>query len=70
MLSGRSLSFARGTGGLHVCARAENRPEQCWTALGAWPDEADVIDDAIRQTLLSDGMYGEALAAANVLAGG
>lgn len=69
-LSGRSLSFERGTGGLHVCARAENRPEQCWTALGAWPDEADVIDDAIRQTLLSDGMYGEALAAASVLAGG
>ncbi|MGZ6648756.1 MAG: hypothetical protein ACXVHB_14870 [Solirubrobacteraceae bacterium] len=70
MLSGQSLSFARGTGGLHVCARAEDRHEQCWTALGAWPDEEDVIEEGIRQTLLEDRMYGEALAAASVLAGG
>ena len=69
MSSGRSLSFERRTGGLHVCARAEARHDQCWTALGAWPDEDEVIEEGIRQTLLADRMYGEALAAASVLAG-
>ena len=69
MSPGRSLSFERETGGLHVCARADDRHEQCWTALGAWTTEEEVIEEGIRETLLADRMYGEALAAANVLAG-
>jgi glucose-6-phosphate dehydrogenase assembly protein OpcA len=67
--SGRSLSFAQGIGGLHVCARSDDRHEQCWTALGAWPDEEEVIERGIRETLVADRMYGESLAAANVLIG-
>jgi hypothetical protein len=68
MSRGQSLLFERRTGGLHVCARAEDKPEQCWTALGAWPDEDEVIEEGIGQTLVADRMYGEALAAASVLA--
>jgi glucose-6-phosphate dehydrogenase assembly protein OpcA len=69
MSTGRSLLFERRTGGLHVCVRAADRHEQCWTALGAWPDEDEIIEEGIRQTLVADRMYGEALAAASVLAG-
>lgn len=67
--SGRLLSFERETGGLKGCDRDGNGREQCWTSLGAWPDEGDVLQDGMRQALLIDPLYGEALAAASVLAG-
>jgi glucose-6-phosphate dehydrogenase assembly protein OpcA len=65
----RSLSFERGSGGLRVCDRESNGRARGWTSLGAWPDEGDVLEEGIRQTLLSDSLYGGALAAASVLAG-
>lgn len=67
--SGRLLSFERETGGLQVCDRDGSGREQCWTSLGAWPDEGDVLEDGMRQALLIDPLYGEALAAASILTG-
>jgi glucose-6-phosphate dehydrogenase assembly protein OpcA len=67
--SGRLVSFKRETGGLQVCDRNGNGREQCWTSLGAWPDEDDVLDDGMHRALLMDPLYGEALAAASVLVG-
>lgn len=67
--SGRLLSFERETGGLQVCDRTGSGREQCWTSLGAWADEGDVLEDGIRQALLTDPLYGEALAAASILTG-
>jgi hypothetical protein len=68
MSSGWSLSLERRTGGLHVCVRAEPRHEQCCTAVGVWPDEDEVIEEGTRQNRLAGRMYGEARAAARVLA--
>lgn len=66
---GSSLSLERGRGGLHAVRRAADGAEDGWTLLGASRGEGGILGEGIRQSLIRDHVYGEALrATASLLA--
>jgi glucose-6-phosphate dehydrogenase assembly protein OpcA len=60
---GSSLSLDRGRGGLHAVRREPDGREHAWTLLGASRGEGGILGEGIRQSLLRDHVYGEALRA-------
>jgi glucose-6-phosphate dehydrogenase assembly protein OpcA len=58
------LSLDRGAGGLDASSRDARGRERRWKLLGASRGEGGILGEGIRQTLLRDPTYGEALAAA------
>jgi glucose-6-phosphate dehydrogenase assembly protein OpcA len=60
---GSSLSLDRGRGGLHAVRRDPSRGEQLFTLLGASRGEGGILGEGIRQSLMRDAVYGEALRA-------
>ena len=59
-----SLSLDRGPGGLTATLRERDGGERSWKLLGASRGEGGNLGEGIRQSLLRDSTYGEALAAA------
>ena len=59
-----SLSLDRGPGGLTATRRDAAGGERRWKLLGASRGEGGILGEGIRQSLLRDPTYGEALAAA------
>ncbi len=66
--SGMSLSLDRGAGGLAATRRDRKGREWSWTVVGASRGEAGILGEGIRQALLRDPTYRQALAAADTLA--
>ena len=66
--SGMTLSLDRGEGGLRASRRDRKGRESAWTVLGASRGEAGILGEGIRQALLRDPTYRQALAAAGALA--
>jgi len=65
------LSLDRGRGGLRAVRRDAGGRERVWTLLGASRGEGGILGEGIRQSLIRDQVYGEALrATAGLLAGG
>jgi glucose-6-phosphate dehydrogenase assembly protein OpcA len=60
---GSSMSLDRGRGGLHAVRRERDGREQGWTLLGASRGEGGILGEGIRQSLMHDTVYGEALRA-------
>ena len=60
--SAATISLQRHPGGFAATRRAPRGEERDWVVLGAFPDERRVLGDGIRQTLLRDPAYEEALA--------
>jgi glucose-6-phosphate dehydrogenase assembly protein OpcA len=60
---GSSLSLDRGRGGLHALRREPDGRTQEWTLLGASRGEGGILGEGIRQALLRDRVYGQALRA-------
>jgi glucose-6-phosphate dehydrogenase assembly protein OpcA len=65
--SGVSLSLDRGEGGLSATRRDRKGREATWTVLGASRGEAGILGEGIRQALLRDPTYREALSAADAM---
>jgi glucose-6-phosphate dehydrogenase assembly protein OpcA len=61
---GGELSLDRGTGGLTASRRDAHGAERRWRLLGASRGEAGILGEGIRQSLLRDPTYRDALAAA------
>jgi glucose-6-phosphate dehydrogenase assembly protein OpcA len=61
---GCELSLDRGPGGLHATSRREDGAERAWTLLGASRGEGGILGEGLRQSLLRDPTYREALDAA------
>jgi glucose-6-phosphate dehydrogenase assembly protein OpcA len=61
---GGSLSLDRGPGGLSATRRDQLGGERRWKLLGASRGEGGILGEGIRQSLLRDPTYGEALDAA------
>ncbi len=64
---GSSLSLDRGAGGLRASERDSSGVERTWRLLGASRGEGGILGDGIRQSLLGDPVYGEALRQASGL---
>jgi glucose-6-phosphate dehydrogenase assembly protein OpcA len=64
---GSSLSLDRGPGGLHASARDSAGLERTWRLLGASRGEGGILGEGIRQSLVGDPIYGEALRCASAL---
>ncbi len=62
--SGRQLSWDRGPGGLHAHSRTPQGEQREWTILGASRGETGILGEGIRQALLRDPTYAQALDAA------
>jgi glucose-6-phosphate dehydrogenase assembly protein OpcA len=62
--SGLELSLDRGPGGLSARRRTPDGHESRWTVTGASRGESGILGEGIRQALLRDPAYGEALTAA------
>jgi glucose-6-phosphate dehydrogenase assembly protein OpcA len=62
--SGLAISLDRGPGGLSAWRRTPDGHESRWTVMGASRGEAGILGEGIRQALLRDKGYGQALAAA------
>jgi glucose-6-phosphate dehydrogenase assembly protein OpcA len=60
--SAATISLQRNPGGFAAAQRAPRGDERDWIILGAFPGEHRVLGDGIRQTLLRDPAYEEALA--------
>ena len=60
--SAARISLQRHPGGFAAARKAPRGEERDWVALGAFPDERRVLGDGIRQTLLRDSAYEDALA--------
>jgi hypothetical protein len=60
--SAARISLQRHPGGFAAERRAPRGEERDWIVLGAFPDERRVLGDGIRQALLSDPAYEDALA--------
>jgi glucose-6-phosphate dehydrogenase assembly protein OpcA len=58
---GCSLSLDRGPGGLHAVKREADGTERTWRLLGASRGEGGILGEGIRQSLVGDPIYGEAL---------
>jgi glucose-6-phosphate dehydrogenase assembly protein OpcA len=58
---GGLLSLDRGPGGLHATKRDGDGTERVWRLLGASRGEGGILGDGIRQSLVGDPVYGEAL---------
>jgi glucose-6-phosphate dehydrogenase assembly protein OpcA len=65
--SGVSISLNRGPGGLSAVRRTGDGHESRWTVLGASRGESGILGEGIRQALLRDKAYGQALSAAGTL---
>ena len=65
--SGMALSLDRGEGGLAATRRDRKGRESRWTVLGASRGEAGILGEGIRQALLRDPTYRQALAAADAM---
>jgi glucose-6-phosphate dehydrogenase assembly protein OpcA len=65
--SGSSLSLERGTGGLLARRRERDGGERTWTVLGASRGEPGILGEGLRQALVRDPTYIEALDAARSL---
>lgn len=65
--SGLALSLDRGPGGLSAWRRLPDGHESRWTVMGASRGEAGILGEGIRQALLRDKGYGQALAAAETM---
>jgi glucose-6-phosphate dehydrogenase assembly protein OpcA len=61
------LSLDRGPGGLHASQRDSTGAVRTWRLLGASRGEGGILGEGIRQSLLSDHIYGEALRCASAL---
>ena len=61
---GGELALDRGRGGLHATSRNADGTERRWTLLGASRGEGGILGEGIRQSLLRDPTYGQALDAA------
>jgi glucose-6-phosphate dehydrogenase assembly protein OpcA len=61
MRDGGLLSLDRGSGGLHATRRSADGSERVWRLLGASRGEGGILGDGIRQSLVGDPVYGEAL---------
>jgi glucose-6-phosphate dehydrogenase assembly protein OpcA len=58
---GSSLALDRGAGGLHVIETDGDGHERRWRLLGASRGEGGILGEGIRQSLVGDRIYGEAL---------
>jgi hypothetical protein len=67
MASGAALSLERGTGGLTARRRERDGSERSWTVLGASRGEPGILGEGLRQALVRDATYSEALSAAREL---
>jgi glucose-6-phosphate dehydrogenase assembly protein OpcA len=65
--SGRRLSLDRAPGGMAARLRGPDGDERTWTVLGASRGEHGVLGEGVRQALLRDPAYGDALAGARAL---
>ena len=64
---GLSVSLDRGPGGLSARRRTADGHESSWTVLGASRGESGILGEGIRQALLRDKAYGQALSAAGTM---
>ena len=64
---GTRLALERGTGGLTARRRERDGREAQWTVLGASRGEPGILGEGIRQALMRDEVYPEALQAARAL---
>jgi glucose-6-phosphate dehydrogenase assembly protein OpcA len=58
---GSSLALDRGPGGLHVIEIDADGGERRWRLLGASRGEGGILGEGIRQSLVGDPVYGQAL---------
>jgi glucose-6-phosphate dehydrogenase assembly protein OpcA len=65
--SGMTLSLDRGEGGLSATRHDRKGREAKWTVLGASRGEAGILGEGIRQALLRDPTYRQALSAADAM---
>jgi glucose-6-phosphate dehydrogenase assembly protein OpcA len=65
--SGLSISLDRGPGGLVARRRDKRGNEQTWSVLGASRGEGGILGEGIRQALLRDPTYAQALACGEAL---
>ncbi len=65
--SGLSISLDRGPGGLAARRVTPDGHESRWTVTGASRGEAGILGEGIRQALLRDKGYGQALSAAETM---
>ncbi len=68
--SGRLLSLDRAPGGMAARLRIAGDGERRWTVLGASRGEHGVLGEGVRQALLRDAAYGDALDGARALVPG
>ncbi len=68
--SGRRLSLDRAPGGMAARLRTADGEERRWTVLGASRGEHGVLGEGVRQALLRDPAYGDALDGARALVPG
>ena len=66
--SGLEISLDRGPGGLSALRRTPEGHESRWTVMGASRGESGILGEGIRQALLRDKGYGQALSAAEAMA--
>ena len=64
---GGELSLDRGAGGLRAKSRDHAGTERTWTLLGASRGEGGILGEGLRQSLLRDPSYGDALASAEAM---
>ena len=65
--SGLSISLDRGPGGLSAWRRTPDGHESRWTVTGASRGEAGILGEGIRQALLRERGYSQALSAAETM---
>jgi glucose-6-phosphate dehydrogenase assembly protein OpcA len=65
--SGLAISLDRGPGGLSAWRRTPDGHESRWTVTGASRGESGILGEGIRQALLRDKGYGQALSAAEAM---
>jgi hypothetical protein len=66
---GVTISLDRGVGGLTARRRDRKGNESTWTVLGASRGESGILGEGIRQALLRDPVYAEALVCAEMMVG-
>jgi glucose-6-phosphate dehydrogenase assembly protein OpcA len=66
--SGTAISLERGTGGLTAKRTERDGSQRTWTVLGASRGEPGILGEGLRQALVRDATYSEALSAARELA--
>jgi hypothetical protein len=65
--AGTALKLERGTGGLQATRVERDGSERSWTVLGASRGEPGILGEGLRQALVRDPTYSEALEAARRL---